>query len=485
MRAMGTSDGRDDDATTNIKSSRNRTTKREPATVRREADTICDHPPRGAALTLLSAPEVGPRLSLLPEEDSLFRYAYKGVVGVGGMGQVLLCRDGRMGRDVAYKRLSLEGRDASAEIRNRFEREARVQAQLEHPGVVPVYDISVDHEGEPYFTMKRVQGVSLREVVESLRAQDPKAIAYFTRHKLLSNFCSVCLTVDYAHSRGVIHRDLKPENVMLGEYGEVSVLDWGLAKVAGEQEPEPTSLAHVVGGAKRSSVDLPAGSVSPTVHGTVMGTPGYMPPEQAAGELDLVGPRMDVYALGAILFELLTLEQLNDNDDDDGARKYDPLSSTGIASERAPDRNVPPELDQVCLRATQLDPVERHASARELHDEVDRFLQGDLDLERRGQLADDHAEEAKLAMQAARDGQVDERSARAEAARSLRSALALVPTHQEALAAMIQLLVELPEELPAEAHEEIEKTAEQHRLNQGRAVGFAQLSILALVPFGL
>lgn len=227
-----------------------------------------------------------------PALDS--RYQARGLLGLGAMGEVHLCRDGWLGRDVAVKTVT---RDASApDMRARFLREARIQGQLEHPSIVPVYDMGKDVDGNEFFTMKRVSGRTLSDVLEDLAVGDSDALSSeFSRTKLLGIFRQVCLAIEYAHSRGVMHRDLKPANLMVGQFGEVYVLDWGLARV------------RAVAGGSFVPVDGVPASASA---GRILGTPGYMAPEQIESA-DAADERADVYALGSILFEILTLTPLN------------------------------------------------------------------------------------------------------------------------------------------------------------------------------
>ena len=218
------------------------------------------------------------------------RYEILEELGRGGMGEVHSAFDRRIGRLVAVKRCRRSG-DAAVDV-ERFLREACVQGQLEHPTVVPLYDIEVAGDGEISFTMKRVRGRTLKAILSALQAGDREADERYPTHKLLADFATVCLGVAFAHSRGVLHRDLKPENVMLGEFGEVYVLDWGVAKIGNAKE-----------GAAGDALLVP-GTTQATVSGSLIGTPGYMAPEQCRGQIELVGPRSDVYALGAILFEI-------------------------------------------------------------------------------------------------------------------------------------------------------------------------------------
>ncbi|HEY2369615.1 MAG TPA: serine/threonine-protein kinase, partial [Polyangiaceae bacterium] len=320
------------------------------------------------AQTMVSGSADQREVTTLPAQMSFEgeRYETRRVLGAGGMGEVRLCADAWIGRDVAMK-VAKAGQGSAAETRGRFLREARVQGQLEHPNIVPVYDLGL-HRGETFFTMKRIGGHTLEEIVRGLREGREEIRAKYNRRKLLSAASQVCLTIAYAHSRGVIHRDLKPANVMLGDFGEVYVLDWGVAKLAGNEHEQA---------------------------GAVIGTPGYMPPEQLAGEA--VGPRSDVYALGAILFELLALEPLNA-----GASLNELVAATAkpadAPSARALSQAVPPELDAIVLRAADLDPSKRYESARAMHEAIEAFLDGERDAERRRALASAHVKKARAAL---------------------------------------------------------------------------------------
>src|SRR5688500_7293472 len=212
------------------------------------------------------------------------RYEQEDLLGEGGMGAVRLYRDRQIGRRVAMKTLRAEHR-VRPQSELRFVREARVQGQLEHPSIVPVHELGVDPSGASYFTMKRIRGVDLDTIVTGLAHGVSGLADRWSRRRLLTAFSQVCLTVDFAHQRGVLHRDLKPGNVMLGEFGEVYVLDWGLAKPFAantivDEASEPVGLNPATG---------PAGGASPqTKLGTVLGTPGYIAPElvrEIAGSL--------------------------------------------------------------------------------------------------------------------------------------------------------------------------------------------------------
>jgi serine/threonine-protein kinase len=235
-------------------------------------------------------PPVGTSIEGDLEKTTGSRYEERTLLGAGGMGKVVLVRDARIGRDVALKLLHPKHELDEAE-RARFLREAQVQGQLEHPSIVPVYDIDRRPDGTTFFTMRRIIGKTLHAILDELRKGDPAAKERYTLHFLLQAFATVCLTVDYAHSRNVVHRDLKPANIMLGDFGEVYVLDWGLARIL---DPEAAV----------------AETPRLTTPGSMLGTPLYMAPEQMIRPD--VDASADVFSLGLILFEILTLQRARD-----------------------------------------------------------------------------------------------------------------------------------------------------------------------------
>src|SRR5262245_60189676 len=250
-------------------------------------------------------------------------------IGRGGMGEVLAAFDQRIGREVAIKRM--RSPHPSEEATTRFLREARIQARLDHPAIVPVHELGTDEAGRPYFTMKRLSGRTLGQRITEGAAQT----------QLLRAFVDVCLAVEFAHAKGVIHRDLKPANIMLGDYGEVYVLDWGVARVLADPsgvaaggalasvDPDHGAAAAAAGAGGPAGTPGTSGTAGTagigsnpsillqsidslgegTETGTLLGTPGYSAPEQLKG--DAVTAPADVYALGAILFELLAGEPLH------------------------------------------------------------------------------------------------------------------------------------------------------------------------------
>ena len=399
------------------------------------------------------------------------RYDGRDVLGRGGMGEVRLYLDRRIGRDVAHKSLRKDLRTGPIAV-ERFVREARVQGQLEHPAVVPVYDLGLDPSGQVFFTMKRVRGTPLDAVLDAIAEGDAETIATYSRRRLLSAFVQVCRAIDFAHSRGVLHRDLKPANVMLGDYGEVHVLDWGLAKIIGKREAPSEELPIV----EPASGD--SGS-TPTLAGSVLGTPGYMSPEQARGETDGLDGRTDVYSLGAILFEIVYREPLHE-----GPGAGAKMSSTLVgpemrAAHRAHGADVPPELEALCRGACATDADYRVPSARALADAVERFLDGERDDERRKELAKAHVAEATVLAARADAGEAD---ARTEALRALGRALVLDPSHGPALSALESMLTHVPDPPPREAQEEIARAELSQRRDVLRATAMRHAFWALMAP---
>jgi eukaryotic-like serine/threonine-protein kinase len=274
----------------------------------------------------------------LPPEK---RYALEKTLGHGGMGDVFAVRDASTQRTVAWKQVR-EG--LSSRALPLFWREAQISAQLEHPNIVPVYEMGQAEDGSAYFTMRCVEGRTLKDVLSALAAGEPRATAEYTPAKLTMVLLEITRAVSYAHSRGVLHCDLKPANVLLGPHGEVLVTDWGLAQLVEPRDGHPrvtTSVPHA---------HRPA----------TAGTWAFMSPEQAAGQP--VDRRSDVYSLGAILYAMLTWKT--------------PRDAPVPPRERAPERQISEELEAICRRAMELHPEERFASVEELHARLEAFVTG-------------------------------------------------------------------------------------------------------------
>jgi serine/threonine protein kinase len=382
------------------------------------------------------------------------RYTEGPVLGVGGMGKVVLAQDARIGREVAVKVLHAE-RELEPPERARFLREAQVQGQLEHPSIVPVYDIDRREDGTTFFTMRRVLGRTLGAIIEDLRAGVPAAKQRYTERELLTAFSTVCLAIDYAHSRGVVHRDLKPANIMLGDFGEVYVLDWGLARLLDE-----------TGGSK----DHPDQRLS--VPGAFLGTPMYMAPEQMV-DPDVTGAA-DVFALGMILFEILTLERARDPN-----ALYAPVDARPRA--RTPYRNIAPELETICVKATETDAADRYPSPRAMQEAISAYLEGDRELAQRRQLAAGHAKSARAALDQAQAAPDPERE-RTRAIHELVRALALDPTGDDNVSMLGEILATPPRTLPAEVHQELRNETQRMVRSGARHAFVAVLSWFAFLP---
>jgi serine/threonine-protein kinase len=284
----------------------------------------------------------------------------------GGLGQVFVARDDELNREVALKEIQDRHAD-DAESRDRFLREAEVTGALEHPGIVPVYSLGRHLDGRPYYAMRFIRGDSLKDAIDRFHGPSgpdpgPRDLEF---RKLLGRFVALCNTVAYAHSRGILHRDIKPANVMLGPFGETLVVDWGLAKPVDCPEPDPTSGERPI---RPSS----GGSVYHTVAGTAVGTPGYMSPEQAAGELDRLGPASDIFSLGATLYTLLTGRGPFSGRDAGEVRRK--ILSGDWPPPRQVRREVPKPLEAICLKAMARYTAGRYATARDLADDIEHWL---------------------------------------------------------------------------------------------------------------
>ncbi len=286
----------------------------------------------------------------------------------GGLGAVSVALDIEVNREVALKQI-LENHAENPVSRARFLLEAEITGGLEHPGIVPVYGMGLDAEGRPYYAMRFIRGETMKEAIDHFHAPgagvaDPGRRTLELR-QLLRRFVDVCNAIEYAHARGVLHRDIKPANVIVGSHGETLVVDWGLAKRIGGRDfdGEAGEFAPLRSSASGSAETLP---------GSAMGTPAYMSPEQAAGDLDRLGPGSDVYSLGATLYHLLTGQMPIE-----GSllrEMLDAVKQGRIVPPRKHDPSIDPALEAVCLKAMALRPEDRYASARTLAEDIERWM---------------------------------------------------------------------------------------------------------------
>ncbi len=332
--------------------------------------------------TVVAEPIVRPNSAEMPNRDSGTRYQLQGEIARGGMGAILKGRDNDLGRDLAIKVLLDQHKDNPGVVQ-RFIEEAQIGGQLQHPGIVPIYELGQFADRRPFFAMKLVKGETLSKLLAARAA--PAA----ERGKFLGIFEQVCQTMAYAHSRGVIHRDLKPANIMVGAFGEVQVMDWGLAKVlpAGgvadekkaQDEQQRQRIVHTLRNTPGGDTPVTVGSVgsvgSQTQMGSVMGTPAYMPPEQALGEIDLLDERADVFGLGAILCEVLTGRPPYVADD--GAQVFR-MASRGKLEDcflRLEACGADEDLVSLTRQCLELKPADRPRHAGVLVEQVTKYLE--------------------------------------------------------------------------------------------------------------
>ena len=287
----------------------------------------------------------------------------------GGLGEVYVAVDGELNREVALKEIQ-ERHGNHADNQYRFVFEAEITGGLEHPGIVPVYGLGRYADGRPYYAMRFIRGDSLKTAIEKFHKSPAVKQAISLRHslalhQLLARFVSVCQAIDYAHSRGVLHRDIKPDNIMLGGHGETLVVDWGLAKAL--NRPDPPDESH-----PKPLRPLSGSDTSVTMMGSVMGTPSFMSPEQAAGEVEKLGPASDIFSLGSTLYALLTgkapfrempIQEL-----------LEKVKLAEFPSPRTLNRAIPPALEAICLRAMALRPSDRYLTATAFAADIERWL---------------------------------------------------------------------------------------------------------------
>ena len=307
--------------------------------------------------------------------DKPERYEISRQLAKGGMGEVYLALDRELQRHVALKVMTPEVA-ANVSLANRFTQEALVLGRLDHPHIVPIHDLGTDNRGRNYYAMKFVRGTTLKEVLHGLRQGQSAIVERYPLSRLLDVYGKICDAVAYAHSKDIIHRDLKPANIMIGEFGEVMVMDWGIAKIL--HQPENTPI----------STQIPS-SGEGTQYGTIMGTPSFMAPEQAEGCLDLINQKTDIYSLGAILYNILTLkppitgsstdvevmERIKSGDITPPITYNDNASNLTVLL-HCPDHQVPEALSAIAMQALSKEQSRRYSDVHSLQRDIAAFTAG-------------------------------------------------------------------------------------------------------------
>ncbi|MFO0562091.1 MAG: serine/threonine-protein kinase [Polyangiales bacterium] len=319
----------------------------------------------------------GAEVRLVPRE--MLRYSEIKKLGEGGMGEVALAMDEDIGRKIALKRLHPEALTAAGMAR--FVDEVHIVGQLEHPNIVPIHDVGIDEQGRYFFVMKYVEGETLENVIDKLREGDAKYRAKYTIEKRVELFMGVLRALNYAHANGIVHRDLKPANVMVGPYGEVMLMDWGIAKPVKRQgELGGRADADDVEADKRTE-STKQGRRYSTRHGSLIGTPAYMSPEQALGLNDQIDERSDMYSAVVMLHELLTLKHYLHDKQTVAAMITAVVSETIPVNTRAWYDDAPmgpPPVEYLYLfeKGFSKKPEERFQSSGELIDYLQAILEG-------------------------------------------------------------------------------------------------------------
>ena len=287
-------------------------------------------------------------------------------LGQGAFSVVHLAVDTELNRVVALKELRQEyALNPDSNARLMFE--AEVTGGLEHPGVIPVYGTGRHADGRAYFTMRLVRGEDMSQAIGRVFSLEDSSLRESRRRRLLERFVDVCYTIDYAHGRGVIHRDLSPRNILLGQFGETVVIDWGLAKRIG-----PTPSRELASSEPGSIWPASMRSLVGTRHGEAIGTPCYLSPEQAAGRPERHGPVSDVYSLGAVLYEILTGKAPFEGSSE---LVFKQAQMGEFDAPRQIREDIDPSLEAICLKAMALEPEGRHQRAIDLGDDVVHWME--------------------------------------------------------------------------------------------------------------
>jgi serine/threonine protein kinase len=285
----------------------------------------------------------------------------------GGGGILVRVKDRYLGRQVILKRLKAEHRD-NPDVARRFLREARVTALIQHPSTVPIYEMGQDADGNPYFTMKEIRGDSLSKILHGIAAKNRKFAAFRSREVLIDLLIQVGQGLAYAHACGVVHRDIKPGNIMVGAFGEVMVMDWGVAKIMDGEDDEQVEY--------KQPPTLDPKDPDHTLYGKVYGTPRYMAPEQARGRTD-IDERVDIFSLGAVLYECLIHRPLVFGVNREELLKKICEEPFVSPAKKEPYRMIPPELDAIVMKALEKDPENRYTDMNTFVSDLQKFRRGE------------------------------------------------------------------------------------------------------------
>ena len=336
-------------------------------------------PPVSSSRTTVLPRIEGDGQSIRLANESRARYEPVKLLGSGGMGEVVLVEDQDIARPVAVKRLLPEMTEPS--VLARFVDEIRIVGRLEHPNIVPIHDVGIDEQGRYFFVMKYVEGEDLESIIDKLAAGDPEYLRTYTFEKRIEIFIGVLHALEYAHAHGIVHRDVKPANVMVGRYGEVLLMDWGVAKALScPRDPVPVPDGELGEGREKR------GRLFATRVGSVIGTPAYMSPEQARGDNESVDARCDLYSAAALFHELVSLRHYLAS----ATSLEAVLARVGTQQQtlpelyaaRHPDHPRPPvELIHFVHKGLSLDPARRFQSAGEMILALQSILEGRIDVQ--------------------------------------------------------------------------------------------------------
>ena len=319
---------------------------------------------------------------LLVKED---KYSINKLIAKGGMAVVFEAKDKNCRRKVALKVIH-NAHSKNPEVIHRFIEEAQIAAQLDHPNILPIYDLNIDGQEKPYYAMKMVKGFTLEEVIQKIRSENEEFVKEYTLNKLLQIFIKICEAVDFAASKGVIHRDLRPENIMIGKFGEVFIMDWGIAKILDGKEKKDQNPAESLDNIIESIKQDDHFEIATTMQGQILGTPSFMAPEQVFSENGDIDQRADVFALGGILYNMLVLdnphEEMNIKEllrNKIAGKIPTPekrAAKTGYRLSHLPGFKIPSGLSSVCKKAMEINPEQRYQSAKELQNDIEAYING-------------------------------------------------------------------------------------------------------------